>query len=214
MGWRGDLRWRHWKIWYLVGTHFLVADSHLRAISSQGTRVEGVAPTGLFYVCINLIHDPISYQRSRFKILPHSGLSSNIQNFLFSFIVFTFTYTYIHYLDHLSPSLQPSGRTGSALLFSNFVEENAYKIKRKTVFLLVWDEDSYTGRFRVLFPCIYVLQPKLVHLYQTPSLFPSHLPIVASVSLRLLYLLLHNYIQGFGFIPFSYPFHAQSSLSV
>jgi hypothetical protein len=34
-------------------------------------------------------------------------------------------------------------------------------------FMLVWDKDSYTGRFLVLFPYIYVLQPQLVHLYQS-----------------------------------------------
>jgi hypothetical protein len=32
-------------------------------------------------------------------------------------------------------------------LFSDFVEEKIYQIKRKTAFLLVWDEDRYTGRF-------------------------------------------------------------------
>jgi hypothetical protein len=53
--------------------------------------------------------------------------------------------------------------------------------------LLVWDKDSYTERFLALLPCIYVLQFKLVHLYQTSSLLPGHLPIVTSVSLRLLY---------------------------
>jgi hypothetical protein len=26
------------------------------------------------------------------------------------------------------------------------------------LFLLVWEKDSYTGSFLVLFPCIYVLQ--------------------------------------------------------
>jgi hypothetical protein len=36
--------------------------------------------------------------------------------------------------------------------------------KKNMAFLLVWEEDSYAGRFLVLFPCIYVLQPKLVHL--------------------------------------------------
>jgi hypothetical protein len=31
----------------------------------------------------------------------------------------------------------------------------------------------------VLFPCMYVLLSKLVHLYQTSSLLPSPFPIVA-----------------------------------
>jgi hypothetical protein len=54
-------------------------------------------------------------------------------------------------------------------------------------FLLVWDKDSYAEKFLALLPCTFVLQPKLVHLYQTSSLLPRPLPIVATVSLRLLY---------------------------
>jgi hypothetical protein len=45
------------------------------------------------------------------------------------------------------------GRTCSTLLFYKFV-----------------NEDSYTGSFLELFPCIYVLQPQLVHFYQSSSL--------------------------------------------
>jgi hypothetical protein len=60
-----------------------------------------------------------------------------------------------------------------------------------------------------LFLCICVLQPKLVHLYQTSSLFPSPLPIVALASFRLLYSLLYsehiNHIQVFVFLPLPYP---------
>jgi hypothetical protein len=85
-------------------------------------------------------------------------------------------------------------------------------------FLVVWDKDGYTGRFLVLFPCIYVLQPQLVHPYQSSSLFPSPLPIVASASLRLLYSFLYskhiNHIQGFGFLPLPYPSCMQLPLSV
>jgi hypothetical protein len=40
-----------------------------------------------------------------------------------------------------------------------------------------------------LLPCTCVLKPTLVHLCQTSSLLPGPLPIVASASLRLLYLL-------------------------
>jgi hypothetical protein len=29
--------------------------------------------------------------------------------------------------------------------------------RKKMKFLLVWDKDSYTGRFLVIFPCMYVL---------------------------------------------------------
>jgi hypothetical protein len=76
------------------------------------------------------------------------------------------------------------------------------------VFLLVWDKDSYTGIFFVLFPCTCVLQPTLVHLYQTSSLLPGHLPIMASASLRLLHLFLYSTflhflrmcLGGFSFI--------------
>jgi hypothetical protein len=46
----------------------------------------------------------------------------------------------------------------------------------------------------------------LVHLYLTSSLLPSHLHIVASASLRLLYSLLYrehiNHIQVLHFLPF------------
>jgi hypothetical protein len=39
----------------------------------------------------------------------------------------------------------------------------------------------------VLFPYIYVLQPKLIHFYQTSSLLPNPFPIVVFGSLGLLY---------------------------
>jgi hypothetical protein len=70
----------------------------------------------------------------------------------------------------------------------------------------------------VLLPCIYVLQPKLVHLYQSSSLLPSPLPMLASASLRLLYSLLFskhiNHIQVFGFLSLPYPYHTRPPLSV
>jgi hypothetical protein len=53
--------------------------------------------------------------------------------------------------------------------------------------LLAWDKDTYTERFLALLPCTCILQPKFIHLYQTSSLLPGHLPIVISVMLRLLY---------------------------
>jgi fucose 4-O-acetylase-like acetyltransferase len=86
--------------------------------------------------------------------------------------------------------------------------------KKNVAFLLVWDKVMYIERFLVFFPCICVLQPTLVHLYQSSSLFPRPLPIAASASLRLPYLLLYskriNHIQVFGFLPFPYPSYAQS----
>jgi hypothetical protein len=52
--------------------------------------------------------------------------------------------------------------------------------KKDVAFLLVWDKDSYTERFLGLLSCTCVLQPTLVHLYQTFSLLLGPLPIVAS----------------------------------
>jgi hypothetical protein len=60
----------------------------------------------------------------------------------------------------LSHGCQPSslGRTCSALLFSDFVEEKREEIKKKNMtILLVLDKDSYTRSFLLIFPCIYVL---------------------------------------------------------
>jgi hypothetical protein len=57
-----------------------------------------------------------------------------------------------------------------------------------------------------LLPCICILQPILVHLYQTSSPLPGPFLIVASISLRLFYSLLYsghiNHIQVLGFLPF------------
>jgi hypothetical protein len=96
--------------------------------------------------------------------------------------------------------------------------QNIKDKKKNKTFLLVWDKDSYTGRFLVLFPCTWVLQPKSVHLYQSFLLLPSPVPIVASASLRLLYSLLYsehiNHIEVFGFLPFPYPSGTCSPLSV
>jgi hypothetical protein len=57
-----------------------------------------------------------------------------------------------------------------------------------------------------LLPCRCIV---LVHLYQTSSLLPGHLPIVASVILRLLYSLPYSghikYFQVLGFLTFPIP---------
>jgi hypothetical protein len=97
-------------------------------------------------------------------------------------------------------------------LFSDFVEEkNIRDNKKDTAFLLDWDKDGYTYRFLVLLPCTSVLQPTLVHLYLTSLLLSGPLPIVASTSLRLLYLLRNrehiSHIQVLGFLSFPYFFH-------
>jgi hypothetical protein len=131
------------------------------------------------------------------------------------FIVFTFTHMCIHCLGHLP--LLP-GRICSAFLFSVFVEKKTRDNKKGIVFLLVWDKDSYTEVILALLSCAYVLQRTLAHLYQTSSLLPGHLPIVASASLRLLYLLLYSeyidHIQVLGFLPFPYSSRVHSPLSV
>jgi hypothetical protein len=57
-----------------------------------------------------------------------------------------------------TPSTLPPGRTCSALLFSDFVEEKNIKDnKRNMLFLLVSDKDNNTRRFFVLFLyiCVY-----------------------------------------------------------
>jgi hypothetical protein len=48
------------------------------------------------------------------------------------------------------------GRTFSTLMFSDYVREKREKIKWKHDILVVWDKDSYTGSFLVLFPWMYV----------------------------------------------------------
>jgi hypothetical protein len=85
--------------------------------------------------------------------------------FKFYFTIFTFTYMCIHYLGHLPSPLFP-GRTCSALL------ENI-RDKKNIAFWLIQDKDNYALRFLVLFPCICVLKPILVHLCKTSSLLPS-----------------------------------------
>jgi hypothetical protein len=80
------------------------------------------------------------------------------------------------------------------------------------VFLLVWDKDSYIRRFLVLFPCICILQHKLVHLYQTSSLLPSPLPKLASVNLRLQWA--HQLHLSFRFPSLLYSSRESSPLSV
>jgi hypothetical protein len=102
-------------------------------------------------------------------------------------------------------------------LFSDFVEEKTGDKKKDMSFLLVWGKDSYTERFLALLPCTCLWQPTLVHLYQTSSLLPGPLPIVASGNLKLLYLLLYsehiNHIQVLGFLYFPYFSQVCSPLS-
>jgi hypothetical protein len=112
--------------------------------------------------------------------------------FLWYFFIYSLIHMCIHCLGHLSllpPTLLPfaSRQNQFCPLLQFFWREDISNNKKDIAFLLVWDKDSYTERFLSLLPCTCVLQLKLVHLYQTSALLPAHLPIVASVSLRLLY---------------------------
>jgi hypothetical protein len=87
--------------------------------------------------------------------------------------------------------------------------KNIKEKKGNMEFLLIWDKDSYTGRFLMLFPCIYILHPQLVHLYQSSLLLISSLPMLAPASLRFLYSFLYtkhiNCIQVFfNLLPLHY----------
>jgi hypothetical protein len=108
---------------------------------------------------------------------------------LFSVNCYTFIHICIHCLGHLSPlpptPSPPPCFQAEPVLF--YWRENIRDNKKDIAFLLAWDKDSYTERFLALLPCTCVWRPKLVHLYQTSSLHPDHLPIVTSASLRLLY---------------------------
>jgi hypothetical protein len=103
--------------------------------------------------------------------------------------------------------------------FSDFVEEKNIKDNKKDIpLLLVGDKDSDTERFLALLPCTCLLQSTLVHLYQTSSLLPGHLPKVFSANLRLFYLVLNrehiNHIQVLDFLSFPYSSHEWPPLSV
>jgi hypothetical protein len=99
----------------------------------------------------------------------------------------------------------PSAHT-SANPHCDFVEvKNVNDKMRNMAFLLVWYKDNYTGSFLVLFPCMYVLQLQLIHLFQSSSLLPSPLPVVALASLKFRYSFLYSehikHIKVFGFLP-------------
>jgi hypothetical protein len=123
-----------------------------------------------------------------------------------------------HTLPTPTPTLSFSSRQN---LFCppvlQFYRRKSIKNNKKNMeLLLAWDKDSYIGRFLVLFPCVYVLQSKFVHLYQSSLLLPSLLPIVALASVRLRYSFLYsehiNHIQVL--ISFPCPiFPMQSSLT-
>jgi hypothetical protein len=77
----------------------------------------------------------------------------------------------IHYLDHIHPSTPFPHHLPSPTIATHLSPHNLYHTsvfwfhrrknikysKRNMTLLLVWDKDSYTGNFLVLFPCMYVL---------------------------------------------------------
>jgi hypothetical protein len=127
------------------------------------------------------------------------------------FIVYSYVYTLFGWSIPSAPCLPlPIPLTSKQNLFCHLVQfcwrENIRDNKKGIAFLLAWDKDSYTERFPALLPRTCILQPELVHLYLTSSLLPGYLPIVASVSLILPYLLFYNehikHFQVLGFLPF------------
>jgi hypothetical protein len=146
-------------------------------------------------------------------------LKNSTSEFLLIFlIIFTFTYKCVHYLSH-SPLPHISRKNlFCPLILQLCWRENIRNNKKNIMFLLAGDKDSYAERFLMLLPCICMLIVILVHLYQTSSLLPNPLPILASASLRLLYLLLcsehTNYIEVLGSLSFIYFSRLLSPLSV
>jgi hypothetical protein len=137
-------------------------------------------------------------------------------SFSFYFIVFTFTYMCIHCVR--PPYPLPGRICSGCLLFWFCWRENIKDSKKDIAVLLVWDKNCYTERFLALEPFTCVLWSTLVHFYQTSSLLPGPLPIMASANLRLLYLLLKgkhiNHFQVLDFLPFPFSSSAHSPLSV
>jgi hypothetical protein len=90
-------------------------------------------------------------------------------------------FAHIHLLPfpcHLPP---PTSANHPSSLWAEHVlwfcrRKNIKEKTRNMTFLLVWDKDSYTESFLIFFPCIYVLQSQLVHLYQSSSLLPVTFP--------------------------------------
>jgi hypothetical protein len=86
-----------------------------------------------------------------------------------------FTSIYTHFLHHihsanllsppppLSHDVNPLTWAGPGPPYCSLILQ--MRKKKTWHFLLVWDKDSYTGSFLVIFPCLYVL-------YSTTGLFP------------------------------------------
>jgi hypothetical protein len=140
-------------------------------------------------------HCFVSVIKMTVYIVKHSTYSPN----LFFLFVCLFIYSHVHTLfgpsfppaPPLATSFSPTPFASRQSLFYPLLQfcwrEDTSNNKKDKAFLLVWDKDSYTERFLALLPCTCVLQPELIHLYLTSGLLPGHLPIVTSISLRLLY---------------------------
>jgi hypothetical protein len=166
----------------------------------------------------------ISYLNSPPALLsPYSWNSFNSCHFCIYIHVYTLFAPYSSSYPIPCHLLPPTGANHSPPPWTepvphNFEEKNIKDKTRNMTFLLVWDKDSYAGSFLELFPCICVLQPQLIHLFQSSLLLPSLLPMVTLASLKFLYLFLYskhmNHIQIFSFLPLPYLSLAQSPLSV
>jgi hypothetical protein len=140
--------------------------------------------------------------------------------FLSFFLSFSFISSFLHLLTYIYIIAHSHSRQNlSCPLILQFCwRENISNNKKDIGFFAIWEKDSYTERFLALLPCTCVLQLTLVYLYQTSSLLPSHLPILASVSLRSLYMLLYGeqikHFQVLVFLPFLYSSCVHSPFSV
>jgi hypothetical protein len=144
------------------------------------------------------------------------GKPGKCYHFLLLFLLFIHLFICIYIVWGTSPPCSPQFLFCPLLQFC--WREDISDNKKDIVFLLAWDKDRYTERFLALLLCTCVLQPALVHLYQTSSLLPGPFPTVASASLRLLYSLLYSehtkHFQVLGFLPFPYSSCTRSLLSV
>jgi hypothetical protein len=145
--------------------------------------------------------------------------SGQIKNTFYDLVVSGHTHTHTHTLVGM---IKAQDSCGFFFLFSPFILSffifTYMCIHCAILFLLLWDKDSYTEIFLALLPCTCVLQPTLVHFYQTSLLLLDPLSKVSSANLRLLYLLLNrehiNHIKILGILSFPYFSCACCPLSV
>jgi hypothetical protein len=144
-------------------------------------------------------------------------------SYLFIWLIYSFIHMCIHCLGHISPllpaphpvTITPISLASSQNLFSPLLQicwrEDISNNKKDIVFLLVRDKDSYTEGFLALLPCTCVLQPKMIHLYQTSS----HSDLCQfKVTILALLQWAHQTLSSFGFPTFPYFFCMCSPLSM